>query len=72
VLIYLVCLKCLRVLGGTVKKNFRFSNLILLACSFSPSRAYFTAYITWKASSLTLLTILVRFKLRSFLNFLNS
>jgi len=42
VLIYLACLKCLKVLGGIVKKNFRFSNLTLLVCSFSPFRVCFT------------------------------
>jgi len=42
VLIYLTCLKCLRVLGDTVKKNFRFSNLILLTYSLLPFKAYFT------------------------------
>jgi len=43
VLIHLVYLKCLRVLRGIVKKNFYFSNLILLAYSFSPFKACFTA-----------------------------
>jgi len=42
VLIYLICLKCLRVLGGTVKKNFRLFSLILLTYSLSPFKAYFT------------------------------
>jgi len=42
VLIYLVYLKCLRVLKGTVKKNFRFFNLILLIYSLSPFKTYFT------------------------------
>jgi len=42
VLIYLTCLKCLKVLRGTVKKNFRFFNLILLTYFFSPFKAYFT------------------------------
>jgi len=45
VLIYLMCLKCLRVLKGTVKKNFRFSNLTLLIYFFSPFSAYFTTYV---------------------------
>ena len=45
VLIHLACLKYLKVLGSTVKKNFRFSNLILSAYSLSPSRAYFTTCI---------------------------
>jgi len=42
VLIYLVYLKCLKVLRGTVKKNFRFSSLILLVYSLLPFKAYFT------------------------------
>jgi len=42
VLIYLTCLKCLKVLKGIVKKNFRFSNLTFLTCSLSLSKAYFT------------------------------
>jgi len=72
VLTYLVCLKCLRVLRGTVEKNFRFSILILSACSFSFSSAYFTAYMAWRASFSTPFTILVRSKLGSFLDFFNS
>ena len=72
VLIYLVYLKCLRVLRGIVKKNFCFSNLILLACSLSLSRAYFTVCVAWRANFSTPLTILVRFKLGSFLDFLSS
>jgi len=46
VLIYLIYLKCLKVLRGTVKKNFRFSNLILSVCSLLPFKVYFTTYIT--------------------------
>jgi len=46
VLIYLACLKCLKVLGGTVKKNFCFSSLILLTYSLLPFKVYFTVYIT--------------------------
>jgi len=42
VLIYLVYLKCLRVLKGTVKKNFYFFSLILLTYSLLPFKAYFT------------------------------
>jgi len=42
VLIYLTCLKCLKVLKGIIKKNFYFSNLILLTYSLSPFKAYFT------------------------------
>jgi len=42
VLIYLTCLKCLKVLKGTVKKNFRFFSLILLTYSLLPFKAYFT------------------------------
>jgi len=72
VLIYLVCLKCLRILRGIIKKNFRFSSLILLTYSLLPFKAYFTTYIAWRASFLTLSTILVRFKLGFFLNFLSS
>jgi len=72
VLIYLTCLKCLRVLKGIIKKNFYFSNLILLAYSLLPFKAYFITYVAWRVSSSTLLTILIRFKLRSFLDFLNS
>jgi len=45
VLIYLACLKCLKVLGGIVKKNFRFSNLILSTYSLSPFKAYFTVWV---------------------------
>jgi len=45
VLIYLTYLKCLKVLGGTVKKNFCFSSSILLTYSLSPFKAYFTTYI---------------------------
>ena len=41
ILIHLTCLKCLRVSKGTVKKNFYFSNLILLTYSLSLSKAYF-------------------------------
>ena len=40
-LIHLVCLKCLKVLRGIIKKNFCFSNFTLLTYSFSPSKAYF-------------------------------
>jgi len=72
VLIYLVCLKCLRVLKGTVKKNFRFSNLTLLIYFFSPFSAYFTTYVAWSASFSTSFTILVRSELGSFLEFLSS
>jgi len=72
VLIYLAYLKCLKVLRGTVKKNFRFFNLILLVYSLLPFRACFTACVAWRASFSTLLIILVRFKLRSFLDFLSS
>ena len=46
VLIYLIYLKCLRVLRGTVKKNFYFSNSILLVYSLSLSKAYFTVRVT--------------------------
>jgi len=42
VLIYLVCLNCLRVLRGIIKKNFCFFSLILLVYSFLPFKAYFT------------------------------
>jgi len=42
VLIYLIYLKCLKVLRGTVKKNFYFFNLILLVYSLLPFKAYFT------------------------------
>jgi len=42
VLIHLTYLKCLRVLKGTVKKNFRFFNLILSVYSLLPFKAYFT------------------------------
>jgi len=42
VLIHSVYLKYLRVLRGTVKKNFRFSSSILSAYSLLPSKAYFT------------------------------
>jgi len=42
VLIYLTCLKCLRVLGGTVKKNLYFSSSTLLVYSLLPSKACFT------------------------------
>jgi len=42
VLIYLTYLKRLKVLGGTVKKNFCFSSSILLIYSLLPSKAYFT------------------------------
>jgi len=42
VLIYLTYLKCLRVLRGTVKKNFYLFNSILLAYSLSLFKAYFT------------------------------
>jgi len=42
VLIHLVCLKYLRVLRGIIKKNFRFSSLILLTYSLLPFKAYFT------------------------------
>ena len=42
VLIYLTCLKYLRVLGGTIKKNFRFFSLILSVYSLLPFKAYFT------------------------------
>jgi len=72
VLTYLIYLKCLRVLKGTVKKNFRFSNLILSVYSLLPFRAYFTTYMAWMANSSTLLTILIRFKSGSFLDFFNS
>ena len=41
-LIYLAYLKCLKVLKGTVKKNFRFSSLTLLIYSLLLSKAYFT------------------------------
>ena len=71
-LIHLVCLKCLRVSGGIVKKNFHFSSLILLTYSLLPFKAYFTVWVAWRASSLTPFTILVIFKLGSFLNFLSS
>jgi len=37
-----MCLKYLKVLKGTVKKNFRFFNLILLIYSFSLFKVYFT------------------------------
>ena len=43
VLIHLTYLKYLKVLKGTVKKNFRFSSLILLVYSLSPFKVYFTA-----------------------------
>jgi len=72
VLIYLTYLKCLKVLKGTVKKNFRFFNLILLAYFLLSSKAYFTTYIAWIASFSTPLTILVRSKLGFFLDFLSS
>ena len=72
VLIYLVYLKYLRVSGGTIKKNFRFSSLILLVYSLSPSRACFTTYMAWRASSSPPLTFLVRSELGSFLDFLSS
>jgi len=42
VLIYLIYLKCLKVLKGIIKKNFYFFNLILLTYSLSPFKAYFT------------------------------
>jgi len=42
VLIYLACLKCLKVLRGTVKKNFYFSSSILLAYSLLSFKAYFS------------------------------
>jgi len=43
VLIYLMYLKCLKVLRGIIKKNFHFSSLILSVCSLSPFKVYFTA-----------------------------
>jgi len=42
VLIHLTYLKYLRVLKGTIKKNFYFSNSILSVYSLLPSKAYFT------------------------------
>jgi len=42
VLIYLICLKRLRVLKGIEEKSFCFSNLILLTYSLSLFKAYFT------------------------------
>jgi len=72
VLIHLTCLKYLKVLKGIIKKNFRFSNLILLIYSFLPFKAYFTVWVAWKAISSTLSIILVISKLGSFLDFLNS
>jgi len=71
VLIYLVCLKCLRVLRGTVKKNFRFSSLILSVYSLLPFKVCFTVWVAWRASSSTSFIILVRSKSGSFLDFLS-
>jgi len=42
VLIHLACLKCLKVLKGIIKKNFRFFSSILLIYSLLPFKAYFT------------------------------
>jgi len=42
VLIHLVYLKCLKVLKGIIKKNFRFFSLILLTYSLLPFKVYFT------------------------------
>jgi len=42
VLIHSAYLKYLKVLRGTVKKNFRFSSSILSVYSLLPSKAYFT------------------------------
>ena len=46
-LIHLIHLKCLKVLKGTVKKNFYFFNLILLTYSLSPFKAYFTIRVAY-------------------------
>ena len=45
VLIHLTYLKCLKVLGSTVKKNFYFFSLILLIYSLSLFKAYFTIWV---------------------------
>jgi len=72
VLIHLTCLKHLKVPGGIKEKSFRFSNSILSVYSLSLFKAYFTTRVAWRASPLTLFTILVKSKLGFFLNFLNS
>ena len=71
-LIYLVYLKYLRVSGGIIKKNFHFSNSILLVYSLLLSKACFTVWVAWRVSFSTSFTILVIFKLGSFLDFLSS